>query len=477
MNDRPSTGIGPEQQTRPEPAIVILDPTTDGMELSLTFQKAVGAPTANPVFEEVMALLEQKGVTTGVNEVALRALCARPAFDRPFVIAKGREPRTGADGSLHYLVETKRELRPKIGADGTADFRDIGFVQNAVKGDPLCEIHLAQKGEDGVDIYGNVREGRYGKEPANPAGRNTYTNDEGTMLYAAVDGNVEVRHGVIDVMDVLTVDGSVDNSTGNINFVGDVVVKGDVLAGFYVTTKGNITVKGSVEGAVIEAAGDIYVAVGINGMNRGSVVAGGNIKCQYIQSCFIKAGGDIYADSVVYCTLECGGNLELSGKRAALIGGRSSVTGVLAAKTIGTEAHAATILTMASVGSEVQQEINTLEEEVKKLEVDLQKLMQLMGKYEDLIKQKRIGQEEAQKLIAIRDSYMAGNARKEEIARRRQEIRLAQQEATANSHIECKNRIHAGVQINFGPLVMNVKQSFVNSRIFILEENIVVRPL
>ena len=72
---------------------------------------------------------------------------------------------------------------------------------------------------------------------------------------------------------VLKVD-NVDNSTGNLRFNGDVVVKGFVQEGFEIHSTGNVRIEGSVEGASIYADGSILLVNGINGMGRGILQAG-----------------------------------------------------------------------------------------------------------------------------------------------------------------------------------------------------------
>lgn len=450
----------------------------DGMQFEMTLQKS-SDNTLPPTYEMVMEQLAEQKVNTGIDEGLIRALCDRPVYFRPMVVARGRQPEVGKDGSINYLVETTRELRPKLREDGTADYRDLGFVQNVKKGQVLCEITPPEKGADGVDIYGNVREGKMGKAPLNPSGKNTVLSEDGLQLLADRDGTVLVTRGVVDIQEVLNIRGNVDNATGDIEFVGDVIVNGDVVSGFNVTTtNGSITVKGNVEGATLKATEDIVVGVGINGMNRGSITAGGNIKCKFIQSCYIKSGGDIYADSVMYCHMECGGNLELNGKRAALIGGRSSIVGKLVAKTIGTNSHVATYITMASSGVEAEKELLRMEKELAQIDADTRKHLQLLTRYDELNKQGRIGGEMKETILSTKQSYIQLIERRKAVEQRQREVQAEQLRASqVNSFIECKGRIHVGVQITFGPLIMTVQNSFVNSRVCIIDNDIVVRSL
>lgn len=480
MHTKPDTlpkGEQNQQEAEPQPPKMELTPSPSRMELELIFRK-VEENTCNPEPGAVMAAMAALGVKCGVNEVAIQALCQTPIYNRSMVVARGTAPGKGVDGYLRYLVEEARELKPKLREDGTADYRDLGFIQNVRKGQPLCEIHKPQKGADGFDIFGRVLEGALGREPKDPKGKNTEYNEDGTLLVAATDGSAEVQRGMVKVVDVMRIQGNVDNSTGDIHFVGDVIVGGDVVSGFRVTSEGSVTVKGSVEGATITAAGDIVVGMGINGMGRGSLVAGGSVRCRYIQSCHVQTGGNIYADSIMYCTLECSGDVELDGKRAVLIGGRSSIAGNLTAKTIGTDSHIATYITMAATGTGKNQEILNLGVELKRLDAENEKLRQILARCEDLARQGRMDAEKEKTLLLVKQKLGDQVEERIRVEQRLEVVKGEQLEASReNSHITCKERVHVGVQITFGPLTMNVQNSFVYSRVSIVGNEITASPL
>ena len=69
---------------------------------------------------------------------------------------------------------------------------------------------------------------------------------------------------------------------GNINFTGSVVIHGDVLEGYSVKAKGDITVMGIVEGARLSAGGDILLHKGMRGMRTGVLEAEGDITAKFL---------------------------------------------------------------------------------------------------------------------------------------------------------------------------------------------------
>lgn len=61
-------------------------------------------------------------------------------------------------------------------------------------------------------------------------------------LIATMDGHLEYSNGAFYVRPVLEIRGDVDYSTGNIDFIGDVQIAGDVRENFSVRATGSITV-------------------------------------------------------------------------------------------------------------------------------------------------------------------------------------------------------------------------------------------
>ena len=71
-------------------------------------------------------------------------------------------------------------------------------------------------------------------------------------MYAAIDGLVtKTEKEKLNVFPVYEVNGDVDYNIGNIDFVGTVVIRGNILTGFRVKASGDIRVTGGIEGAEV----------------------------------------------------------------------------------------------------------------------------------------------------------------------------------------------------------------------------------
>lgn len=445
--------------------VIIVKVLPDHMEASLLLHPS-SPNTLPPLKQDILAALEEQNIVCGLNMPLIDELCVKPVYYHVFIIARGTPAKTGKDGFVKYLVSDTVLRRPKIGEDGIADYKNIGFPPIVYKNQPLCEIYQPEKGEDGLDIHGNVLEGKYGRKPVDPAGNNTYLNADKSLLLASIDGRISNLYGIVNIIEVLNIDNNVDNATGNINFTGDVIVGGDVVSGFTIKCGGSIVVHGSVEGAILEAGTDISVSAGIFGMDRGSVSAGGSIKCKFIQNCTVRATGNIYADSILFSDVECNRSLELAGRKGALIGGKTVVAGRLIAKSIGTSKHTVTEIDVCAAGTDKKTEIDRLEEELRLMDTKVLKIVQMLARYEDINQKNGMTEQQLNEALNAKERYGALVRRREELRTKLAEMKLEQREAGRDkSYIECRGKIHANTKITFGNAKLVIEDTVANSRI------------
>ena len=147
---------------------------------------------------------------------------------------------------------------------------------------------------------------------------------------------------------------AVTMASGNINFEGSVVIRGDVASGMSVTATGDIEIGGVVELATLDAAGSIVVRGGIiGGLGRkdGGVQmlrAKANFEVGYAQNAHIEAGDCIVIDdTAVQCELVATNHILVGRKkRGCLIGGKHQATLSVTAKEIGSAQRVATVFEM-----------------------------------------------------------------------------------------------------------------------------------
>ena len=462
----------PDGVTKPEIIIRLSAPV--GKEATILLHPT-GPNTLHPRKEEVYALLQEHGIVHGINEALIDDLCERSVYYHVFTVARYTPPQKGENGYVEYLFNTAESLAPKLLEDGSADYKNLDYIKTVAKGATLCRRHPPLQGADGTDIFGLPIAGLFGDDPMNPTGKNTHLSPDGTELIASVSGHVRHSFGIVAIEEVLVVD-SINNSTGNINFIGDVMVKGDIAPGFVVKATGSIAIKGSVEGAVLEAGHSVNVSGGIAGMEKGSIKAGSDIRCKFIQNCEVIASGNIYADSILLSNVQCSGDLILSGQRAAIVGGQATVCGKVEAKTIGSPRSVATEITVVSTDGPTD-EIAQTAKEIAKLGAEIAEILVELSRREAQ-KKDGLAASSQKKIQDLTTRYNECVKHREEA-----EATLARlqnnwdKEVKGKHYIACKGTMYANTKIKINGEQILLKDDWSRSRVQVTTDGITISHL
>jgi hypothetical protein len=287
--------------------------------------------------DAILAFLRNNRVIHGVSEAILQELEDKPRYREPVLAAEGSRPQNGRDSYVQYNFETdKNRHQLKEAADGRVNFKELGLIQNVVAGQPLARKIPPEPGQPGRTVTGKVIPARNGKDMPTPLGRNVHMADDGATLIADINGLVTFIGGKINVEEIFTVPGDVDLKTGNVMFLGTVIVQGNVEDGFSVKASGNIEVRGSVGKCEIIAEGDIIIHQGIAGKGGGIMQAGKNIWSKFIENTTVEAGENvIVSDGLINTTIVANKKIICQGKRAAIVGGKYRACEEINAKTLG----------------------------------------------------------------------------------------------------------------------------------------------
>ncbi|MCI6552437.1 MAG: FapA family protein [Lachnospiraceae bacterium] len=293
--------------------------------------------------DEFLRDLNFKGVKFGIQERAIDQFFERRRFCEDILVAVGKEPRHGTDARIEYYFNTDLKARPTLKDDGSVDFFHLNNINHCHKGDILARLFPEDPGEAGMNVMGEKIKPRDVKRRFLRYGRNIEVSEDKLTMISKVDGHVTLVDDKVFVSDVLVVE-NVDNSTGDIEFEGSVQINGNVCANFSVTAKGNIEIAGFVEGAYLEAGGDIIIARGINGMGKGVLNARGNIVVKFMENTRTTARGYVHAESILHSTVQAGDEITVTGRRGFITGGRVCATHCITVKTLGSSMGADTIV-------------------------------------------------------------------------------------------------------------------------------------
>ncbi|MCI8561011.1 MAG: DUF342 domain-containing protein [Dorea sp.] len=323
----------------------------------------------------IFEALEKKKVCYGVDEELLDKLPEEyNRYFHLFIIAKGSRAAHGDNGYLVDYFLRHIERLPEMDEFGNVDYTSLGAEQNVKKGDLICEAIPPTEGIAGRTVLNQELRCRNGKSVALPKGKNTEVSEDGNKLIASIDGRVEFSGRYFSVKPLLEIPGNVDYSTGNINFIGDVLIHGDVCSGFSVRAMGDIKVCGVVESCDVEAGGDIIVVKGIIGNMETIVRSQHNIYSKYLINSVVHARQNVHTDSIRYSNVYSDGEVEVCSGKGLIVGGQIRSAQGIVAKTVGSVYESPTSIILGGQPYAkfekqlLSQKINEMKEEMERLE-------------------------------------------------------------------------------------------------------------
>ncbi|WP_313341539.1 FapA family protein [Sedimentibacter sp.] len=418
--------------------------------------------------KEIFDYLSEHDIVYGIREEEIKSFCKEKEYSKELIAVQGKEPVDGKDAELIYDFDISSENKFIEDDVGTIDFRNLNNVVNVTKDTVLCHIIPAQEGEDGIDVYGNPVSYKKGKSASFNYGSNTHVSEDELKLLASADGCVEYKNGKVYVDNVYKVN-NVDNNTGNIDFIGSVVINGDVKEGFSVTAKGDIKIRGMVEGAFIKSDGEVVISKGMNGMGKGTIVAKGNITSKYIENATIFTESIVYAEALINSEVVAKDSVVLRGANAAIIGGTTRAENIISAKTIGSKTNPETNVII---------DLNRYQEELKLFESK----RRLNIKIEKDINDKKNEVRELDEKVDLIASSSLDNENKNAVKRQlllkkiklnndisdlqRQLTEIMPTDNIENHKIICKGTIYSNTRITIGWMKYRVRQDISYSKVY-----------
>ncbi|MDP7420707.1 MAG: FapA family protein [bacterium] len=362
---------------------ILVDIPPNEMTASITLAGTPGARI--PSFEQVETALQGAGVVVGIDEEAIRFMLSNSVFNEKTDVVHGIQPTRGDDAQIKQRFQPIRGRQvPDEEEGGKVDFRDLNIVQNISKGEPIAEKIPANLGKEGRTVLGRVMPAETGRDLELVGGQNTRVSEDGLLLTATIDGHVTFVGKISQVVEVFEIKQDVDYSVGNIDFIGDVRIKGSVLDDFKVSAKGSIFVGDSVQSAVLVAGGSISVKGGIISKGRGLVKADEDITAKFVDDAILDAGKNVIVENeIMHSQVLAGEKVEVTGNKAVIVGGKIIAGKVVESKTIGSHVDVRTELHVGSnprliqeyhqVDTDLTQAEKTLIELVNSINVILEK--------------------------------------------------------------------------------------------------------
>lgn len=316
----------------PELSVTVLD---EGRLARLFIPADCDRACVSPSLISALALQARVRVTPEV-QAAIAAACqdfARQPRALSVDIARATEPAHGSAGAWVWQPEFDPNAKHSEGpASGSVDHHASHLKTVA------CDAHVAtcsqpEDGADGTTVTGEVLPASRGKAALLRIGKGLEVR-QGGRVHATLSGVLSIAAGVVSVVQVLRLPGSVDFSTGNVDFQGDVEVADSVRDGFKVRATGSLTIRGDVEGAEIACAGSLTCHRGIASSKRARVVVGGATDIGFARNISAILRGDFhFRGELEHCDITVGGRC--AGEAGRVIGGILVLTGPAHIGTLG----------------------------------------------------------------------------------------------------------------------------------------------
>ena len=447
--------IAPPQDEKPIDAQLTSKISDDGLEAYVVLTPPEGGKDLE--YQQMLSRLNDDGIVYGIDEKALHELARKPEYNKEILIARGKKPIDGKDGTITYHFKLRRERKPTIDDQGRVNYHKLDLIENVKKGQVLATITLPTEGVNGINVKGEEIPCKKGRKIRLPKGKNVEISEDGLSLVASTNRQIDIVNRRITVNPVYEVPGNVDNSVGDIEFIGNVVVKGNVLTDFSIRCDGNIEVYGVVEGAKLYAKGDIIIRQGVNGMAKGSIISEKSVTAKYIENSYVQCKKNVTADAIMHSSIRAGGMITVSGRKGLIVGGNLKAGKGIKAKTIGSPMWTNTEIEVG-IEPQVRERYSQIKDEVQRVLEDLKKTEQAISL---LAKLGTKGELDPRKKVLLSKSIKTREVLNKKLAGLKAESFSIEEQLddTSNSKVSVSNTLYGGVKVTIGPSTMHIKEN------------------
>ena len=284
----------------------------------------------------ILEMLVDFDVQLGTDPQAIRAaigdetLASQP-LER-VIIAKGQPPVPGKDAYMDFPL---LESMPRQEDDpDDPHLLCERYIVNALEGQAVGILHPAEEGIAGISVRDMPIPVRNGVDDTpKPIRKLRWENN---ALIAEADGRLFIEQRSIFVDEILKINSDLTITFGDIDFVGGVVINGDIESGVTVKCLKNMEVRGTIACVDVECGGLLRVRNGIIGSDETSVTVGGDLEVGFVENATLNVGGNcIIKDNFATSTLVCSGSLIMKQGRGHFVSGLAAVRDEIIVRNVG----------------------------------------------------------------------------------------------------------------------------------------------
>lgn len=204
---------------------------------------------------EIKEILRQNKITDGIIYKNLIEACALGNGEEK-LIAEGISAIDDTPNEIKVLFDIGEKRIVNENSNEKIDYRNVYSISSITEGQVLAEIIPGKNGQDGKNICGEVLKKKTVKSRTIKIGDGCKV--EGNSIIATKTGRPSSKNGILSVNSLYNIQ-DVDIKSGNIFFVGDVYIKGNVKEGMKVKSGNSLTIEKNVDISTIVAGGEINI--------------------------------------------------------------------------------------------------------------------------------------------------------------------------------------------------------------------------
>jgi uncharacterized protein len=349
------------------PVSVTLSANKMKASVSIGLPVGTGFPADRKLLE---AALKSAGVVEGFLEEKIDEAAEASGLGEvvtEMVVAEGKFP-----------LDESQEL--KLVHD--IDFRDKSRNSVSIKAGEDVGYLVSSGEREGFTVTGEAVESQ-ADEKALEIGENIEqieTDEQDVVkLTAGKSGRLIFTGSRLFIQDTVLITGDFSPHMGQLNFPGDVQVKGSVLSRAIINGGENISVNGVIQAALVSAGKSVFIDKGIKGSGK-AVIRGNLLSFDYAEEAHLMAAEEIRCrKAMMRCQVRCNGRINSNGGNLKIVGGEVKVRDGLTAESVGNERG---IVTAISFGQDflVEDRITQLLRDTEKIQDQILRIDMIIEK-------------------------------------------------------------------------------------------------
>lgn len=209
--------------------------------LTISFEETEILQAKKYTKKEIKELLKEENIKYGILDDGIEEILNE---NKSAIIAKGILPVDDNEDSIEIFTDIK-----KINKSDKIDYRNKSNITMVKKDEVIAKIVVGTLGHDGISIEGNKIKKRDKKKLDIKCNEGCYVKNN--EVISKIDGKVDCKKNIFKVSKILELNKNINMESGNVNFIGNLLINGNIGIGMSVVSGESLIVKGNCENATL----------------------------------------------------------------------------------------------------------------------------------------------------------------------------------------------------------------------------------